>query len=448
MNNISIFGTNSDAGKSTVTFIIGKILQEFGLSVAPFKAQNFSNNAIVCDDGSEISIAQYFQADILGVKPSYQMNPVLLKSGANHSVSVIVEGQVVPVQNTREYYKNLDNLKPAVDRCFEYLDSKYDCLICEGAGSPVELNLMDKDLSNIYVATKYKTKIILVADIEKGGVFSSVWGVYNLLPQELQKNVIGVIINKFRGDMRLFDDGVSIIEKEFGIPVLGVLPYRPFYLGFEDSLGLRTIPQNYSNEKKKIAIISYPYMSNYNDFEPLLHDEDIYVEFIESNSYLDRFDTIILPGSKLVLKDLEWLKKSGLFDQLKNSKQEIIGICGGYEMMFEHIIDSSAVESEIATIENGLGLIKGDINFKTKKTLKSGRYTIFGNSFDGFEIHHGMSDRYPLSYEKDNIKGTFVHGIFNSPKFINKKHEIINEFVDQMKKNIDISKLKKIVEKN
>lgn len=224
MRSISIFGTSSDAGKSTLTFVIGKLLQERGINVGVFKAQNVSNNSRVTDDGSEIAIAQYFQAEVLGIPTSYHLNPILLKSGRGNSASMIVNGKVAAEKEVREYYRDLDSLKPAVDTCFEYLHERYECVVCEGAGSPVELNLMDKDLSNIYIAEKYNTKIILVADIEKGGVFASIWGVYNLLPESLRVNVIGVIVNKFRGDRRLFDEGITIIEERFGIPVLGVLP--------------------------------------------------------------------------------------------------------------------------------------------------------------------------------------------------------------------------------
>ena len=305
MKNISIFGTSSDAGKSTITFVIAKILQDLGVKVAPFKAQNVSNNAYVCDDGSEIAVAQYFQAHVLGVPTSYHLNPVLLKSGRGSNASVIVEGQVLESKDVLSYYKDLDLLKPAVDRCFSYLDKKYDCLVCEGAGSPVELNLMDKDLSNIYIATKYNTKIILVADIEKGGVFASIYGVYNLLPKELQKNVIGVIVNKFRGDLSLFDEGIKIIENDFKIPVLGVLPFIPFNLGFEDSQSLKNYAQNSKDCIINVGVISYPYMSNYNDFEPLIADSNINLEFIENSISLDKFDMIIMPGSKLVIKDLQ-----------------------------------------------------------------------------------------------------------------------------------------------
>jgi len=441
LKNISIFGTSSDAGKSTVTFIIAKIIQDLGYTVAPFKAQNVSNNAVVCQDGREIAVAQHFQAEVLGLQASYQMNPILLKSGQKNSASLIVNGEAIADKNVLEYYRDLDGLKPAVKDAFKYLDSRFDTVVAEGAGSPVELNLMEKDLSNIYIASTFKTKIILVADIEKGGVFASIWGVYNLLPKALQKNVIGVIINKFRGDMSLFDKGVQIIEKEFKIPVLGVLPYSPFNLGFEDSQSLMNYQQKSNKEAKRVAVIAYPTMSNYNDFEPLIADENITLEFIKNNLFLDGFDLIILAGSKQVMRDLAWLKSSGLFAQLQKTKKEILGICGGYQMLFKYINDPEAVESEIPMRVEGLGLINDEIIFQKKKILKRGKYNLFGKVVDGFEIHHGISKKYPLYYEKDNIKGTFVHGLFNDKLFEKYKKETINQFVETMKKELDIETL-------
>ena len=433
LKNISIFGTSSDAGKSTITFVIGRIIQDLGYSVAPFKAQNVSNNSHVCDDGKEIAIAQYFQAEVLGVETTYHLNPILLKSGRGSSASLIVEGEVVQDKDVREYYRDLDILKPAVDRCFKYLDEKYDCLICEGAGSPVELNLMDKDLSNIYIANKYDTKIILVADIQRGGVFASIWGVDNLLPEKLRKNIIGVIVNKFQGDMSLFDDGVKIIEEQFNIPVLGVLPYIPFNLGFEDSESLKNFTQNCSKATKKIAVIHYPYMSNYNDFEPLIADENICLEFVSSNINLEKFDEVILPGSKLVIKDLLWLKQNGLFEQLKQTQQNIFGICGGYQMMFENIIDNLCIETDKPTTIEALGFIDDDIIFQKEKILKK--------DGDLFEIHHGVSKKYPLEFEQNNIKGTFQHGIFNDKKFNDYKVQIIDKFISDMKEKLDTEKI-------
>lgn len=458
MNNISIFGTSSDAGKSTITFVIAKILQDLGHSVAPFKAQNVSNNAYVCDDGSEIAVAQYFQAHVLGVETSYHLNPILLKSGRGSSASLIVEGKVVASKNVLAYYKDLDTLKPSVDRCFEYLDAKYDCVVCEGAGSPVELNLMDKDLSNIYMATKYKTKIILVADIERGGVFASIYGVYHLLPKELQKNIIGVIVNKFRGDMSLFDEGVRIIEEEFKIPVLGVLPYTPFNLGFEDSQSLKNYTQDTRESIINVGVIFYPYMSNYNDFEPLIADKYINLEFIETNISLEKFDMIILPGSKLVIKDLRWLKKTGLFDRIKLYDKSILGICGGYEMMFEKLMDNEKIENEEQTSEIGFCFINDVITFEKQKIVKKDMHTIFDCKIEGFEIHHGKSLKYPLSYQNEKIKGTFIHAIFDNnnlrTKFFKEintnykqydfdayKENRINTFIKELKNKLDVNKI-------
>lgn len=462
MQNISIFGTSSDAGKSTLTFVIGKIIQELGYSVVPFKAQNVSNNSKVCDDSSEIAIAQYFQAEVLDVETSYHLNPILLKSGRGSSASLIVEGKVVEDKEVLEYYRQLDLLKPAVKRSFEYLNSKYDCVICEGAGSPVELNLMDKDLSNIYIANTFNTKIILVADIQKGGVFASIWGVYNLLPQKLRDNVIGVLVNKFCGDMSLFDEGVRIIEEDFKIPVLGVLPYLPFNLGFEDSESLKNFTQNTTQKKIDVAVINYPTMSNYNDFEPLIADKEISVDFITSNINLDRYDIVILPGSKLVIKDLLWLKETGLFEQIKTYKKTVYGICGGYEMMFTLLVDNHCIENSHKTSEEGFGFIDDICDFSLHKTLKKSSYDIFDCKVEGFEIHHGISCHYPLWFEKDNTKGSFIHGVFDNDNFrdklfksINKEYQgynyqeykrrTIDSFCETMKANIDIEKLKRII---
>jgi adenosylcobyric acid synthase len=391
---------------------------------------------MVADDGSEIAVAQYFQAEVLGIPTSYHLNPILLKSGRNSLASLIINGKAITTKDVREYYRDLDELKPIVKASFEKLDSQYDCIVAEGAGSPVELNLMDKDLSNIYIATEFNTKIILVADIEKGGVFASILGVYNLLPKKLRDNVIGVIVNKFRGDLTLFDEGVRIIEEEFGIPVLGVLPYTPFNLGFEDSQSLINYKQENSLNAKKVGVVAYPTMSNYNDFEPLIADNSISVEFIRSNIDLEQFEQIILAGSKLVMQDLAWLKEIGLFDQLQTTQKEILGICGGYEMMFENLIDNELIESSQKIVQ-GLGLIDDDIIFKKEKIVKKGEYQIFGKIVKGFEIHHGVSKKYPLYYQRENILGTFVHGIFDDNKFEEYKKRTIDSFVSSIKKKLD-----------
>jgi len=435
--NVSIFGTSSDAGKSTITWLVGRILQEAGYTVAPFKAQNVSNNAHVADDGSEIAVAQHFQAKALGVPTSWHNNPVLLKSGRGSSASLIVGGKSVATQEVRTYYRKLDTLKPIVKEAFLWLDAHYDIVIAEGAGSPVELNLMQKDLSNIFIATAFDTKIILVADIEKGGVFASIYGVYHLLPEPLRKNVVGVIVNKFRGDMTLFDEGVRIIEQEFGIPVLGVLPYHPFNLGFEDSQSLLNYTQECSKATRHIAVIAYPTMSNYTDFEPLLANEESCVEFVSSNIDLHGFDTIILPGSKRVIEDLRWLKRTGLFAQLQHhhhkQKIQLIGICGGYQMMFERIIDKLCIETAEPTVEEGLGFIDDEIIFQKEKILKK--------EGSCYEIHHGTSAKYPKEYKASKLYGTFSHGLFADAWFHTYEQEQIEAFVSHMRAHLDVERI-------
>jgi adenosylcobyric acid synthase len=281
VHSLSIFGTSSDAGKSTLSFAITYLLHKRGVKVAPFKAQNVSNNSVVTDENTgEIAIPQAFAAESINLPTTPLFNPILLKSGGASRSHIIINGKSIGESDVWAYYRNMDKLQPIVKDAFTQLQKKFTCIVAEGAGSPVELNLMNKDLSNLFVATTFQTKIILVADIQRGGVFASIYGVYNLLPKELKKNVIGVIVNKFQGDMRLFDEGVTIIEQEFGIKVLGVVPYKPFNLGFEDSASLMGYTQDTTDTIIKVAVVKLPYISNFTDFEPLVVDKEIELNFI------------------------------------------------------------------------------------------------------------------------------------------------------------------------
>jgi adenosylcobyric acid synthase len=440
VKSLSIFGTSSDVGKSIVTMIISKLLQKRGFNVVPFKAQNVSNNSRVADDGGEIALAQHFQSAILKTATSWHNNPVLLKSGIGNNSSLILKGRTLENRSFREYYWKLESLKPTVREGFKYLKERYDLVVAEGAGSPVELNLMNKDLSNIFIAEEFNTKIVLVADIERGGVFASIYGLYSLLPERLRESVVGVLINRFRGDIRLFDDGVEIIESRFKIPVLGVLPYIPFNFGFEDSQSILNYTQSSLNPKRRVAIISYPTISNYNDFEPLIVDSDVEVEFIRGDRVLEGYDLVILPGSKLVMKDLKWLKDVGLFERLKRREGEIMGICGGYEMMFERLIDNHRVESDIKEMR-GLGFIDDALLFQRDKVLRKGSYEIFGKRVEGFEIHNGVSRKYPLSFENGNIKGTFVHSLFEDREFLEYRERAVERFISAMETLIDMDRV-------
>jgi adenosylcobyric acid synthase len=462
MNSLSIFGTSSDAGKSTLSFAITYLLHHRGIKVAPFKAQNVSNNSQVTDEGGEIAIPQFFAAEAIGLKTSPNMNPILLKSGGKSMAHVILNGKSVANKDVVSYYRDLDLLKPYVDNAFKNLLKEYDCIIAEGAGSPVELNLMEKDLSNIYVAEKFNTKIILVADIERGGVFASIYGVYNLLPEHLQKNVIGVIVNKFRGDISLFDNGVTIIEKDFRIPVLGVVPFKAFNLGFEDSQSLINYTQNVSDAILKVGVIQLPHMSNFTDFEPLVNDSEIELLFLSSPTELSLCNLIILPGSKRVIDDLTWLRERGFESILKDKDKPIIAICGGYEMMFENILDPHKIESdEVST--KGFGRFKGDIIFQKEKIVQKGSYNLFGMMVDGYEIHNGITKKRVKN--KKNLYGTFLHGIFDDDTFRNKLFGMLNpnykgynfknykknsilEFTQHIQKHVDIDTIFKEIDAN
>ncbi len=415
MRSLSVFGTSSDAGKSTLSFALTYLLHQYGINVAPFKAQNVSNNSCVCDTGGEIAQPQFFAAESIGLTTTALMNPVLLKSGRQNRATLILNGYAKDEQDVRAYYANLESLKPIVKNAFEKLSREYDVIIAEGAGSPVELNLMDKDLSNIYIATEFNTKIILVADIEKGGVFASIWGVYNLLPKELRANVIGVIINKFRGDITLFDEGREIIEKEFGLKVLGLIPYKPLNIGFEDIQSLMNYTQDKPQATIRVGIIKLPHMSNFTDFEPLINDQEVLVSFIDTPAHIEQFDLLVIPGSKRTIADLRWIKQKGFIEKLPAFNGILFGICGGYEMMFETLIDIEGVEEEALTREDGLGYIKEQLCFDREKTLKKGTYTAFDMQLQGYEIHHGKASQF--SFHTDTVYGTFLHGLFDNDNF-------------------------------
>ncbi|QFR48293.1 cobyric acid synthase [Sulfurimonas lithotrophica] len=453
MNHLSIFGTSSDAGKSTLSFAITYLLHERGISVAPFKAQNVSNNSQVTDAGGEVAIPQYFAAEAIGIKTTPDINPILLKSGSYNSAHLIINGKSVGEKDVLSYYKDINTLKPVAKKAFENLSQKYECIVAEGAGSPVELNLMEKDLSNIYIADEFNTKIILVADIERGGVFASIWGVYNLLPKKLRKNVIGVIINKFRGDASLFDEGIKIIEKDFGLKVLGVVPYKSFNLGFEDSQSIMGYVQDTKKAKLKVGVIKLPHISNFTDFEPLVADAEIELVFIQNVNELPSCDAIILPGSKRVVDDLIYLRKKGFAKYIKNTKTTVIGICGGYEMMSQYIFDYEAVETN-KVMTKGLGIFKGSVEFKKKKIVKKSKYKIFDIKIKGYEIHNGVCK--DIYKQKKSCYGTFIHGLFDNDeiryKIFNKinpkykgynfkryKRKSIEDFTSHIDKHIDIN---------
>jgi len=427
MKPLAIFGTGSDAGKSSLVMALCRIFADQGIKVAPFKAQNVSNNSAVTPDGREISRAQCLQAEAARVEPSYLFNPVLLKSHASDSVQVIVNGFVHKRQVFSAYYDEIDELKVHVQQAFSRLQQDYDLVIAEGAGSPVELNLVYKDLSNTFIANTFNTKNILVADIERGGVFASIYGTMALMDPVMRSNLSGVIINKFRGDRRFFDEGIKIIQDRFGLPVLGVLPFHPLNIDMEDAQSLSNYQQRLDDVKIRIAVIIYPGLSNYNDLDVLMADPELSVELITSYRCLNDFDMVLLPGSKTVIRDLLWLKEQGLFGELKEFKKPIFGLCGGYQMMCESLHDPDALEHSVASVEDGLGFIDDIVLYQGSKILRSGYYQLFSyTAIKGYEIHNGRMDKYPLCYEGEQFMGTHVHGVFDDNTFRNDFFQAIN----------------------
>jgi adenosylcobyric acid synthase len=333
-------------------------------------------------------------------------------------VQVIINGLVHQNQAIADYYVEIDHLKVQVKQAFSSLLLDYDLVIAEGAGSPVELNLLDKDLSNTYIATTFQTKNILVADIERGGVFASIYGTLELMEPVMRRNLIGVVVNKFRGDRRFFEEGEKIITERFGVPVLGVLPFMPLNIDMEDSQSLSNYRQRLNDAKIRIAVITYPGLSNYNDLDVLMADEELDVELIHVYRPLAGFDMVLLPGSKTVIRDLRWLKEQGLFMEIQQFKKPVFGLCGGYQMLCKHLHDPDALEHESACVESGLGFINDSVVYQNPKILTRGQYQLFSYpAIRGYEIHCGRMAEYPLYYRDDKVAGTHVHGVFDDDNF-------------------------------
>ncbi len=427
MKPLAVFGTGSDAGKTSLVMALCRIFSDKGLKVAPFKGQNISNNSAVTQEGREISRAQCLQAEAARVEPSYLFNPVLLKSHGNGSMQVIVNGLVHKKQTIADYYDEIDGLKLQVQQAFSRLLQDYDLVIAEGAGSPVELNLLEKDLSNTFIAKTFNTKNILIADIERGGVFASIYGTMALMDPVMRSNLAGVVINKFRGDRLFFDQGEKIIRDRFGVPVLGVLPFQRLNIDMEDSQSLRNYHQRQGDVKIRVAVIAYPGLSNYNDLDVLIADTELDVELIHGFRSLNNFDMVLLPGSKTVIRDLQWLKEQGLFNELQKFNKPVFGLCGGYQMLCQSLHDPDALEHDIASIETGLGFIDDIVIYQIPKILQRGYYQLFSyTAIKGYEIHCGRMDKYPLFYQGGLFTGTHVHGVFDDDAFRTDYFKAIN----------------------
>ena len=430
-------GTGSDVGKSIIVTGMCRIFKKLGYSPAPFKAQNMSLNSYVTKNGLEIGRAQAVQAEAARIDCSTEMNPVLLKpSGANKS-QVILHGKPIGDQTARSYFLGNDkkHLFQEVKKAFKKLQKQYNPIILEGAGSISELNLKHRDIVNMRMAKFANADVYLIADIDRGGVFASVYGSIALLDEDERKLVKGIIINKFRGDITLFEEGRKMLESLTNIPVLGVVPFaKDIYIEDEDSLGLEKKQQTTKNNTINIAIILLPYISNFTDFNRLEKDENVHLFYTRNPKDLEKADIIIIPGSKNTIADMQFLRTSKLAKAiLKAHEQEtfVIGICGGYQMLGKSISDPNHVENDILEIP-GLGIIPAHTILATEKTTKqcSFQFKDYSESCKGYEIHMGITSfeqKKPLNsiqgspegYIENNCWGTYIHGIFDNTLIIN-----------------------------
>ncbi len=383
-----IGGTSSNAGKSWMTTAICAWLRRQGVSVAPFKAQNMSNNSYPCRAGGEIGRAQVAQAEACGLEPEPAMNPILLKPCGNGRSQIVVNGRMWNTLSAREYYKCVEELRSHVLGAYADLASRFDVIVIEGAGSVSELNLRGHDLVNLGLVTRIRSPWMLVADIERGGVFASVIGTMQLLTPEERALCRGFAINKFRGDVSLFDEGVKILEERTGADCVGVFPHTStVHLDVEDSLALDTRARSIPPRGARIAIVCLPQLSNATDFRLLT-----WADWITTPSP-DHYDFIIVPGSKNTIADLQWLRRVGLADWIVSHHRlgaTIVGICGGFQMLGGRIDDPSGVESTTPACAEGLGLLPVDTTLTDEKHTRIVKARLAsGVTFGAYEIHVG-----------------------------------------------------------
>jgi len=433
---IMLVGTGSDVGKSWITTGICRWLKQKGYNPAPFKAQNMSLNSFSTPDNLEIGRAQAVQAEACGIPPTVEMNPVLLKPSSINKSQIVLHGKPIGDQTAKEYFlgDNKKQLFEEAKKSFKQLASKHSPIVMEGAGSISELNLKHRDIVNMRMADAANACVYLVADIDKGGVFGSVYGTIELLDDWERKLIKGIIINKFRGDTALFIDGKKKLETLTNLPVLGVLPYaKDIIIEEEDSVALNRRTTIASDDKLNIAVIKLHYMSNYTDFQVLEQEPLINLYFTRDIEELNKAAVIIIPGTKNTIEDLVALKKEGLDTVIKKKYKDIpiIGICGGYQMLGKVVKDPFSVESTIKS-EEGLGLFDIETALsKTKQTIQRNfQFKDFATPCEGYEIHMGetivpknkglnhVNGKEEGYFDGNKSWGTYFHGIFDNQDIV------------------------------
>jgi adenosylcobyric acid synthase len=422
-----VAGTSSDAGKTVLVAGLCRWLARQGVSVAPFKAQNMALNSAVTADGAEIGRAQAVQAAAAGIEPEAAMNPVLLKPGSETRSQVVLLGQPVAEAGALDYQDLKPMLAEAAARSLADLRRRFDVVICEGAGSPAEINLRRTDIANMGLARAADLPVVVVGDIDRGGVLAAMFGTLAVLEPADQRLIAGFIVNKFRGDPRLLAPGLDMLTALTGRPTYGVIPWRrDLWLDAEDSLDLDSRPRDalppLGPDALRIAVVRLPRMSNVTDVDPLAAEPGVVVDLVTTPGQLDGADLVILPGTRSTVSDLGWLREAGLASALTERAARglpVLGLCGGYQMLAAEIEDD--VESRSGTVP-GLGLLPARVRFAAAKTLSRVTGTALGQPVTGYEIHHGVvtvTGGAPFldGCEAGNIRGTTWHGIFDGDGF-------------------------------
>lgn len=453
---IAVFGTGSDVGKSIVAAAICRSLADRGIKVAPFKAQNMSNNSGITPQGLEMGRAQIVQAEAAGIVPHVDMNPVLLKPTGEKGSQVILNGKAFKNCTAIDYYDNKRSLFNEACMAYDRLSARFDSIVLEGAGSCAEVNLMPLDIVNFRMAAYANADVILVADIDRGGVFGQIVGTLECLPEKYKNMIKGFIINRFRGDISLFKDGVDWIEKKTGKDIFGVLPwYNHFRIDAEDSVEIekcQSISSSIDNSKPAIGVVRLPHISNFTDFHALSKMENLQLFFIEDPMdffrFRNMFQAMIIPGSKNTRMDMLWLKSTGWDKIIKeyagSSAGHVLGICGGFQMLGAYVDDPHGMEDKPGKTR-GLGLLPVRTIIKYPKTTTLSSFSWDGLPGEGYEIHMGYTERikgaalFKVSTrnkeqcndfdgcitDDKKIAGTYMHGLFNSAGIRDKWLDII-----------------------